>query len=153
MVGGGHFGGLHLPQGDGNAPPGELPRGLRARQARADYDDWFHGFLLVWDSADEVGAQRLLPLRQAVFLPAQGDALDQEGHIPGQGAHGLEALGVLGASPGRRPWMLFQYWLEATGMPLMVKNLFSSVERWRTGRPAAAATAAPTFMVLSKGVE
>ena len=26
------------------------------------------------------------------------------------------------ASPGARPWMLFQYWLEATGIPLKVKN-------------------------------
>ncbi len=30
------------------------------------------------------------------------------------------------ASPGVLPWTLFQYWLEATGMPQIVKNLFSS---------------------------
>ena len=57
------------------------------------------------------------------------------------------------ASPGRRPWMLFQYWLEATGMPLMVKNLFSSSKVEDRPPRRAAATAAPTFMVLSKEVE
>ena len=30
------------------------------------------------------------------------------------------------ASPGAAPWMLFQYWLDATGIPEMVKYLFSS---------------------------
>ena len=46
VVGGGHFGGLHLPQLHGDAPLCQLPGGLAPRQARADYDDRFHGFLL-----------------------------------------------------------------------------------------------------------
>ena len=57
------------------------------------------------------------------------------------------------ASPASRPWMLFQYWLEATGMPLMVKNLFNSSKTADRPPRRAATTAAPTFMVLSKGVE
>ena len=56
------------------------------------------------------------------------------------------------ASPGRRPWTLFQYWLEATGIPEMVKNLFSSSKVADSPPRRAATTLAPTFMVLSKGV-
>ena len=48
--------------------------------------------------------------------------------------------------------MLFQYWLEATGMPLMVKNLFSSSKVADRPPRRAHTTAAPTFMVLSKEV-
>ena len=44
VVGGGHFFRLHLPQDHGDAPPGQLPGGLRAGQARADDDDRFHRF-------------------------------------------------------------------------------------------------------------
>ena len=48
--------------------------------------------------------------------------------------------------------MLFQYWLEATGIPLMVKNLLSSSKVEDSPPRRAATTLAPTFMVLSKGV-
>ena len=37
VVGGGHLLGLHLPQGDGNTPPGQLPGRLAARQPGADH--------------------------------------------------------------------------------------------------------------------
>ena len=56
------------------------------------------------------------------------------------------------ASSGVRPWMLFQYWLEATGIPEMVKYLFSSSKVAEQPPRRAQATLAPTFMVLSKGV-
>ncbi len=56
------------------------------------------------------------------------------------------------ASPGRRPWTLFQYWLEANGIPEMVKNLFSSSKVADSPPRRAATTLAPTFMDLSKGV-
>ena len=45
--------------------------------------------------SDEVGALEGLPLRDAVGLFAQLDALHQEDHVPGQGAHALKALCVL----------------------------------------------------------
>ena len=48
--------------------------------------------------------------------------------------------------------MLFQYWLEATGIPLMVKNLFSSSKVADNPPLLAQTTLAPTFMVLSKEV-
>ena len=54
------------------------------------------------------------------------------------------------ASPGARPWMLFQYWLEATGIPAMVKNLFSSSKVALHPPRRAHTTLAPTFMDLSK---
>ena len=56
------------------------------------------------------------------------------------------------ASPGSLPWTLFQYWLEATGIPEMVKNLFSSSKVADYPPRRATTTLAPTFMVLSKGV-
>ena len=57
------------------------------------------------------------------------------------------------ASPGARPWTEFQYWLAATGMFAMVKYLliWSKVAEAPPRRQTA--TVAPTFMVLSKGVE
>ena len=57
------------------------------------------------------------------------------------------------ASPFSRPWMPFQYWPLAMGMPEMPKNLFSS--SYVAVRPPrlAAATAAPTFIVMSKLLE
>ena len=56
------------------------------------------------------------------------------------------------ASPGRRPWTLFQYWLEATGIPAMVKYLFSSSKVADRPPRRATTTLAPTFIRLSKGV-
>ena len=32
----------------------------------------------------------------------------------------------MAASPGKRPWTLFQYWLAAMGIPAIPKNLLSS---------------------------
>ena len=54
------------------------------------------------------------------------------------------------ASPGAPPWTEFQYWLEATGMPLMVKYLFSWSKVAEQPPRLATATDAPTFMRLSK---
>ena len=54
------------------------------------------------------------------------------------------------ASPAALPWMLFQYWLDATGIPLMVKYLFSSSNVADSPPRLAETTLAPTFMVLSK---
>ena len=56
------------------------------------------------------------------------------------------------ASPRSRPWTEFQYWLEATGMPLIVKYLFSSSKVAERPPRRATTTLAPTFMLLSKGV-
>ena len=56
------------------------------------------------------------------------------------------------ASPGAPPCTLFQYWLETTGMPLMVKYLFSSSKVAEQPPRRATAIQAPTFMVLSKCV-
>ena len=56
------------------------------------------------------------------------------------------------ASPGILPCTLFPYWLEATGMPLMVKYLFSSSNVAESPPRLATTTDAPTFMLLSKGV-
>ena len=56
------------------------------------------------------------------------------------------------ASPGARPWMLFQYWLDATGMPEMVKYLLSSSNVAEQPPRRAQTTLAPTFIVLSNGV-
>ena len=57
------------------------------------------------------------------------------------------------ASPCSLPCTLFQYWPEATGMPEMVKNLLSSSKVAERPPRLAATTAAPTFIVLSNGVE
>ena len=46
-----------------------------------------------------MGPEMLLYFRQAVGLFPQGDALHQESHVPGQGAHGLQTLLVLGRLP------------------------------------------------------
>ena len=56
------------------------------------------------------------------------------------------------ASSARLPWMPFQYYPAATGIPLMVKYLLSSSKVAVKPPRLADATAAPTFMVLSKGV-
>ena len=56
------------------------------------------------------------------------------------------------ASPFARPWMEFQYWLEAMGIPEIVKYLFSSSKVAEQPPRRAQTTLAPTFMVLSKGV-
>lgn len=56
------------------------------------------------------------------------------------------------ACPGSRPWMLFQYWLEATGIPEIVKNLFSSSKVAEQPPRRAQTTDAPTFMALSNDV-
>ena len=56
------------------------------------------------------------------------------------------------ASPFSRPWTPFQYWLEATGMPQMVKYLLSSSNVAESPPRRATTTLAPTFIVLSKGV-
>ena len=57
------------------------------------------------------------------------------------------------ACPGWLPWMLFQYWLEAIGILLMVKYLFNSSKVAEQPPRRAHTTLAPTFMVLStKGV-
>ena len=53
------------------------------------------------------------------------------------------------ASPGARPWILFQYWLDATGMPEMVKYLLSSSNVAEQPPRRAQTTLAPTFIVLS----
>ena len=49
--------------------------------------------------------------------------------------------------------MLFQYWPDAIGIPDMVKYLFSSSKVAEQPPRRAHTTLAPTFMVLSKGVE
>ena len=54
------------------------------------------------------------------------------------------------ASPGVPPWTEFQYWLEATGMPLMVNYLLSWSKVAEQPPRLATATDAPTFMRLSK---
>ena len=46
--------------------------------------------------------------------------------------------------------MLFQYWLDATGMPEIVKYLFNSSKVAEHPPLLAQTTLAPTFMVLSK---
>ena len=56
------------------------------------------------------------------------------------------------ASPGARPWMEFQYWLEAMGMLVMVKNLFSWSKVAEQPPRRAHTTLAPTFMVFSNWV-
>lgn len=56
------------------------------------------------------------------------------------------------ASPCALPWILFQYWLYATGILEMVKNLFSSSKVALNPPLLAATTLAPTFMLLSKCV-
>ena len=56
------------------------------------------------------------------------------------------------ASPGFIPWMLFQYWLETTGILEIVKYLFSSSKVAVVPARRAQAMLAPTFMVLSKWV-
>ena len=48
--------------------------------------------------------------------------------------------------------MVFQYWLEAMGIPEIVKYLFSSSKVAEQPPRRAQTTLAPTFMVLSKGV-
>lgn len=53
------------------------------------------------------------------------------------------------AWPGLAPCTPFQYWPLATGMPQMVKYLFNSSKVLVRPPRLAAATAAPTFMVLS----
>ena len=45
--------------------------------------------------------------------------------------------------------MLFQYWLDATGMPEMVKYLLSSSNVAEQPPRRAQTTLAPTFIVLS----
>ena len=55
-------------------------------------------------------------------------------------------------SPGVRPWTEFQYRLEATGMPEMVKYLLSSSKVDERPPRRATTTDAPTFMVLSNPV-
>ena len=44
---------------------------------------------------------------------------------------------------------MFQYWLLTTGMPLMVKYLFSTSKEEALPPRRQVTTAAPTFMVLS----
>lgn len=56
------------------------------------------------------------------------------------------------ASPGSLPCTLFQYWLEATGMPAMVKNLLSSSKVALHPPRRAQTTLAPTFIALLKRV-
>lgn len=58
----------------------------------------------------------------------------------------------LRASPGTSPWIWFQYWLDATGIPLMVKYLFSWSKVAEQPPLLATATEAPTFIVLSNRV-
>ena len=58
----------------------------------------------------------------------------------------------LRASSAEKPCILFQYWLEATGIPLMVKYLFSTSKEAVLPARRQETTAAPTFMVLSKPV-
>ena len=59
----------------------------------------------------------------------------------------------IAASPAALPWTLFQYRLEAMGIPEMVKYLFSSSKVAEQPPRRAHTTLAPTYMVLSKGVE
>ena len=47
VVGRGHLLGFHLPKRHGDPPPGQLPGGLAARQARSDHNYRFHGSLLI----------------------------------------------------------------------------------------------------------
>ena len=56
------------------------------------------------------------------------------------------------ASPAAPPWTLFQYWLEATGIPLMVKYLFSSSKVAEQPPRRATVTLAPTFIALGNAV-
>ena len=49
---------------------------------------------------DEIGALGRLLFRKAVCIPRQGNAPHQECHVPGQGAHGLHPLRVLGRFAG-----------------------------------------------------
>ena len=65
--------------------------------------------------------------------------LDQEGHIPARVRAWSEALGVLSGSPGSGQDACSEYWLEATAVPLMVKNLFSSSKVEDRRLPATAA--------------
>ena len=57
------------------------------------------------------------------------------------------------ASCALLPWMLFQYWLDATGIPEIVKYLFSWSNVALAPPRRQETTAAPTFIVLSNGVE
>ena len=54
------------------------------------------------------------------------------------------------ASPFSVPWMLFQYWLDATGIPQIVKYLLSSSKVEDSPPLLAQTTLAPTFIDLSK---
>ena len=56
------------------------------------------------------------------------------------------------ASPASLPCTLFQYWLDATGIPLIVKYLLSSSNVADKPPRLATTTLAPTFIVLSKPV-
>lgn len=58
----------------------------------------------------------------------------------------------MSASPFSRPWIEFQYWLDAIGILDMVKYLFSSSNVAEHPPRLAQTTLAPIFMVLSKGV-
>ena len=52
-------------------------------------------------------------------------------------------------SSAEPPYTMFQYWLLAMGMPLMVKYLFSTSKEEVLPPLRQVTTAAPTFMVLS----
>ena len=57
------------------------------------------------------------------------------------------------ASPGAHPWTLFQYWLEAIGIPEIVKYLLRTSNVAEQPPRRATATDAPTFMRLSNLAE
>lgn len=53
------------------------------------------------DLPDKIRLAGRFLFREAVLRPPEGNALDQEGHIAGQGAHRLQALLIAGSFSGR----------------------------------------------------
>ena len=65
-------------------------------------------------SADEVRGDALFLFRQAELLLAKRDALHQNVMLRASVRIVCRPSPSCSASPGARPWMLFQYWLDAT---------------------------------------
>ena len=63
---------------------------------------------------------------QADLLLAYLDTLHQKGHVAAKGAHGLQALGIFLDLLGRAAVDHVPILLLATGIPHMVKYLFST---------------------------
>ena len=103
--------------------------------------------------SDKIGEDMFLFFGQTILLPAQGDALHEEAHVSGQHPHGLQTLRVLGSLAGSSAVDAVPVLAGGDGMPEMVKNLFSWSKVADRPPRRAATTLAPTFMVLSKGVE